>query len=273
MASLAFWKMSGSGNDFILVDNRRGEVPASAGADLARRLCARRFSVGADGLILIRDSARADFAWSFFNADGSEAAMCGNGGRCAARFAFLKGIAAEKMCFETGAGLIKAEVKGERVKLQLPEPYGFRTQVPLTVMKKQMSADHVVVGVPHTVMEVEDVESVPVVRWGREIRNRGEFAPEGTNVNFFQVGGGRKLTVRTYERGVEGETLACGTGSVAAAMVAAAAGKVRPPVRVLTRGGEQLTVYFRRRGTSFREVFLEGAANVVYEGKTFEGGE
>ena len=114
---------------------------------------------------------------------------------------------------------------------------------------------------------------MPVVGWGREIRNHGEFAPEGTNVNFFQVDGGRKLTVRTYERGVEGETLACGTGSVASAMVAAANRKVRPPVRVLTRGGEQLTVYFRRRGTSFREVFLEGAANVVYEGKTFEGGE
>jgi diaminopimelate epimerase len=127
--------------------------------------------------------------------------------------------------------------------------------------------------VPHAVLAVDDLESVPVVRWGREIRNHEEFAPAGTNVNFFQVGGGRKLAVRTYERGVEGETLACGTGSVAAAMVAAAAGRVRPPVRVLTRGGEELTVYFRRRGTSFREVFLEGAAHLAYEGKTFEGGE
>ncbi len=133
MARIPFWKMSGSGNDFIVIDNRRGTVAPEAAADLARRLCRRGFSVGADGLILIERSREADFAWRFFNADGSEAAMCGNGGRCAARFAFLKGIAPARMRFMTGAGLISAEVKGDRVKLQLPLPSGYRERVAVAV--------------------------------------------------------------------------------------------------------------------------------------------
>lgn len=270
---LSFWKMSGSGNDFIVVDNRRNAVPIEGASNLARSLCRRRFSVGADGLILIRRSGQADFGWDFFNADGSEAAMCGNGGRCAARFAHLKGIAPEKMCFETGAGLIKAEVRGERIKLQLPEPYGFRQKVPISLDQERMDPGFVVVGVPHAVVHVEDVETVPVKRWGKAVRTHRVFAPEGANVNFFEVTGPRRVAVRTYERGVEGETMACGTGSVATAMVAAAAGRVRSPVEVSTRGGEKLLVYFRRRGTKFRDVFLEGAAELVYEGKILEEGE
>lgn len=270
MRGLSFWKMSGSGNDFILIDNRRGAVPADKGSDLARSLCVRRFSVGADGMILLQKSSRADFAWRFYNADGSEAAMCGNGGRCAARFAFLKGIAPEKMCFETGAGLIRAEVKEDRVKLQLPNPYGYREKVDLKVGRQGFTAGFLVVGVPHAVLSVENIDSVPVEKRGRAIRFHPDFSPEGTNVNFFQLQGGRRLAVRTYERGVEGETMACGTGSVATALVAASTGLVRGPVKVLTRGGETLTVYFRRRGTSFREVYLEGGAHLSYEGKVGE---
>jgi diaminopimelate epimerase len=269
MAGISFCKMSGSGNDFIIIDNRRGVVPAGEGPALARRLCRRRFSIGADGLILINRSGRADFSWGFFNADGSEAAMCGNGGRCAARFANLKGLAGEKMSFETGAGLIRAEIRGERVKLQLPDPYGFRPGISLKSGGKILEVSFLVVGVPHAVVHVEDLGGAAVAKLGRAIRGHGEFAPDGANVNFYTVEGSRRLSVRTYVRGVEGETMACGTGWVAAALSAAVAGRVKGPVRVLTRGGEELTVYSRRRKDVFREVYLEGAADVVYEGKTW----
>ncbi|HEY5999446.1 MAG TPA: diaminopimelate epimerase [bacterium] len=270
MAPLSFWKMSGSGNDFILVDNRRGAVPAGEGAALARRLCARGFSVGADGLILIERSREADFAWRFHNADGSEAAMCGNGGRCAARFAFLRKIAPARMRFLTGAGLIRAEVRGERVKLELPPPAGYREAVPVEIAGNPVEAGFIVVGVPHAVLHAESLESVPVAEWGRPLRHHAAFGPAGANVNFFRVEGPHALRVRTYERGVEGETHACGTGSVATVLVAAAAGLVSSPVTVTTSGGEKLRVYFRRRAGEFAEVFLEGRADVVYEGRLWE---
>jgi len=270
VARISFWKMSGSGNDFILIDNRRGTIDAAAGADLARRLCARGFSVGADGLILIERSREADFSWRFFNADGSEPAMCGNGGRCAARFAFLKGIAPARMRFMTGAGLISAEVKGDRVKLQLPLPSGFRERVAVAVKGPGVAPGFLVVGVPHAVLHYPELEQVPIAEWGRALRHDPAFGPAGANVNFFRVEGSRRLRVRTYERGVEAETMACGTGSVATALVAAAAGLVKSPVTVVTRGGEELLVHFRRRGGEYGEVFLEGKADVVYEGKTWE---
>ena len=269
-ARLSFWKMSGSGNDFVVIDNRRGAVAAADGPALARRLCQRGFSVGADGLILIERSREADFSWRFYNADGSEAAMCGNGGRCAARFAFLKGIAPAQMRFMTGAGLIRAEVKGGRVKLQLPLPSGFREQVPVAVDGCRMDPGFLVVGVPHAVVRAEKLEQTPVAEWGRALRHDPAFGPAGTNVNFYRVEGPRRLRVRTYERGVEAETMACGTGSVATALVAAAGGLVKSPVTVTTSGGEELIVHFRRRGGEYGEVFLEGRADVVYEGKTWE---
>jgi len=270
MARIPFWKMSGSGNDFIVIDNRRGLVPAGEGPALARRLCARGFSVGADALKKNKRSREADFAWRFYNADGSEPAMCGNGGRCAARFAFLKGIAPARMRFMTGAGLISAEVKGDRVKLQLPLPSGYRERVAVTVDGRRLEPGFLVVGVPHAVVEAAALEQVPVAEWGRSLRHDPAFGPAGTNVNFFSVEGPRRLRVRTYERGVEAETLACGTGSVATALVAAAAGLVTSPVTVVTSGGEELTVHFRRRGGEYGEVFLEGKADVVYEGRTWE---
>ena len=270
MARLSFWKMSGSGNDFILIDNRRGIVAAGAGPDLARRLCARGFSVGADGLILIERSREADFAWRFFNADGSEAAMCGNGGRCAARYAFLRKIAPARLRFATGAGIIRAEVRGDRVKLQLPLPTGYRERVPAGVAGRALDPGFIVVGVPHAVVHADGLEQVPVAEWGRSLRFDPAFGPAGTNVNFFRLEGPRRLRVRTYERGVEGETMACGTGAVATTLVAADAGLVKSPVTVTTSGGEELTVHFRRRGGVYTEVHLEGKADVVFEGKTWE---
>jgi diaminopimelate epimerase len=261
---LVFWKMSGSGNDFILVDNRSGRVRREDMPGLARRICRRRESVGADGLIFVEPSERYDFAWMFFNSDGSEAEMCGNGGRCAARFAALQGAAGESMTFETKAGPISAEVRGRVVKIRMPLPSGLSMDVDLPPEPGWKTADFINTGVPHLVVTVDDLEGHPVVEHGRRIRYHELFKPAGTNADFARVTGIQSLELRTYERGVENETLACGTGAMAAALVSAARGLVRSPVRVLTRGGEELFIHFEQEEGAFPEVWLEGNTTVVY---------
>lgn len=269
---LSFAKFSGSGNDFIIVDNRQGafEGLGLAAPEAVRRLCRRRFSVGADGLILIERDPEADFAWRFFNADGSEVEMCGNGGRCAARFAHLAGIAGPRMAFRTAAGLIRAEVAGERVKLEMTRPRDIRLDFELRVNGRALTASSLNTGVPHVVVAVDDLEAVDVVGLGRAIRYHEMFAPAGTNANFVRPEGGA-VHIRTYERGVEGETLACGTGSIAAALVMALKGKAVSPTEVKTRGGEVLRIHFVREGAGFREVYLEGGAAYVFEGSLQPG--
>ena len=268
---ISFFKMSGSGNDFIVVDNRDRIVPEE---DLERwiaSICRRKHSVGADGLILIETSEEVDFKWRFFNSDGGEAEMCGNGGRCAARFAFLKGIAGPRLSFETKAGEVRAEVGGEQVKLELPEPSIPEVDYPLEVEGETMTVSSVTVGVPHAVIWVKDLEKTPVFKRGRAVRYHDRYAPAGTNVNFVRPLDDGTLAIRTYERGVEDETLACGTGSVAAALIASAKGMVNSPGILHTRGGERLRIYFKKAGHGFRDVFLEGDAKVIYEGQL--GGE
>ncbi len=263
---LPFKKMHGSGNDFILIDNRHGAVRPLDVAPLARKLCRRRTGVGADGLILIEESKEADFRWRFHNADGSEAEMCGNGGRCAARFAFLTGICGPEMTFETLAGPIRAEVKEKRVKLELPRPKDLSLDMELELHGRTWKISSINTGVPHGVIFVDDLDSVPVFDLGRLVRHHERFAPAGTNVNFVHVENEGRISIRTYERGVEDETLACGTGSVASAIIAAIKGMVASPVVVKTWGGEELKVYFELRGETVTEVFLEGGAVVVYSG-------
>ena len=264
-------KMSGSGNDFILVDNRSKQVPDSEMASLARSLCRRMVSVGADGLIFIEPSDRYDFKWRFFNADGSEAEMCGNGGRCAARFAFLKGIAGKEMTFETLAGPIQAWVDGAVVKLQLTKPKDQRLNQQIELDGKTIDFDFLNTGVPHTLIWVEDSEKTDVARLGPKIRFHEHFKPAGTNVDFVQLTPGGLLSLRTYERGVEGETLACGTGAVAAGAVAFLKKRLASPVRVRTRGGEILTVYLEgQAGQGIEQVYLEGAVRLVFQGEVFK---
>ncbi len=294
LAGLAFTKMTGTGNDFILVDNRQGRVAAELMSLLARALCARSRSVGADGLILLSPSARVDpklgkvdFRWDFFNADGSSAEMCGNGGRCAARFALDKGLAGPEMVFDTLAGPIRAWVQGAVVKLEMVPPSAAFQDLELEAGGRRLSLDGVNTGVPHAVLLVDDLEAAPVRELGRAVRFHQHFAPAGTNVNFAAVQGG-ELWIRTYERGVEDETLACGTGAVASALVAGARGLLQPPITVRVRSGERLTVHFPptgggdgggdggrdggrdgggAQGKQFGgEVFLEGPASYVYEG-------
>ncbi|RLA89868.1 MAG: diaminopimelate epimerase [Deltaproteobacteria bacterium] len=267
MAHIPFWKMHGSGNDFVLIDHRRPVVAEAERCGFVRAVCARKIGVGADGLIFIEPSAKVDFGWRFFNADGSEAEMCGNGGRCAARFALLNGIAREKLAFETLAGLIHAEVKGRQVKLEMGAPQDLKLNLTIPLPGQTWTGHFINTGVPHMVFMVPDLEAVPVVEVGRAIRYHSLFQPTGTNVNFFERRGPQEIALRTYERGVEDETLACGTGAVAAALIAAYLEDLSSPVIVRPWSGETLKVFFDRQDHGFAAVSLEGEALVVYQGE------
>jgi len=265
--TIPFYKMHGSGNDFVLIDHRRGSIPEAEQPRFARAVCARKVGVGADGLILLESSDTADFRWRFYNADGSEAEMCGNGGRCAARLAVLLGIAPPNLHFETLAGVIHAEVAGHQVRLLMTGVGDFRPEQQVPLNDVVLTGHFLKVGVPHVVAPVEDLEKVPVTVWGRAVRFHPMFQPAGTNVNFVRFQGSHALEVRTYERGVEDETLACGTGAVAATLVAARLGKAASPVAVHTRGGETLTIHFQPQENSFTDVYLEGRALIVFQGE------
>jgi diaminopimelate epimerase len=264
---IPFYKMHGGGNDFVLIDHRARFISEAGQPEFARRVCHRQMGAGADGLILIEDTPTADFRWRFYNADGSEPEMCGNGGRCAARFAVLAGIAPAEMTFETLAGAIAASVRGRRVKLLLAGVGDLRLEQTIPLEETTLLGHFIKVGVPHVAVPVADLSQTPVTGWGRAVRFHPRFAPAGTNVNFVRVEGPQTLRIRTYERGVEDETLACGTGAVASALIAARLGQVISPVTVHTRGGEALTVYFTPEGEAFSQVFLEGDALVAYQGE------
>jgi diaminopimelate epimerase len=270
MTSIAFTKMSGCGNDFILIDNRRRILDEDTLDALVTGICRRRLSVGADGVILIESAAAADFRWRFYNADGSRAEMCGNGARCAARFAVMNGISGPQVHFETGAGLIRAQVDGMRVRVTMTEPGELKLDRPLALSVGDFRVSTVNTGVPHAVLMVPDVDAVDVVAIGREIRRHPDFAPDGTNADFLSTDGAGGLTIRTYERGVEDETLACGTGAVAGALVAAETLGMVSPVRLRTRSGEDLMVHFRRRGDRYCDVRQEGLARVIFTGRLCE---
>jgi len=267
---IPFMKMSGSGNDFILIDHRKPLLKEERVKEFVRKVCRRRVSVGADGLILIEGSKKADFRWRFYNADGSEAEMCGNGGRCAARFAHLKGIAGPSLKFETLAGILSARVNGKKVKLEMTKPFGLELDQTISVDGVEQTLSSINTGVPHAIIFVEDLEGVDIVRVGRAIRYHSFFVPGGTNADFVRVAKGSQLSIRTYERGVEDETLACGTGAVASALIAAFKGLVKSPVTIETRGGEVLTVSFEIEGKEVKKVFFEGDVHIVYEAEMWE---
>ena len=269
MKKVPFHKIQGNGNDFILIDDRRGILKGRSLSGLAKQVCHRNRSVGADGLIVIVPSKKADFKWRFFNSDGSEAAMCGNGSRCAARFAVLRKIAPKKMTFETLAGIIHAEVKKDTVRVQLTGAGDLQLNIAIPVAGGTRTGHFVNTGVPHLVYLSDHLSGEDVQAVGRATRYHEIFRPAGTNVNFVQIDGPHRLRLRTYERGVEGETLACGTGAVAAALGAAALGKSLSPVAVTTTGGDRLVVSFRKDGERFADLFLEGEAVVVCEGSLF----
>ena len=265
MGMLRFTKMDGAGNDFILIDNRAGDIHLNR-SQIAR-LCDRHRGIGADGVLLLENpSDHADFRMRYFNADGGEAEMCGNGARCFARFASKVADASGKISFETPAGVISSELAGDLVTLQMTEPTDLRLDIPLEIGAEKKIAHFINSGVPHVVVPVAQVGDIDVPREGSAIRHHEMFSPKGANVNFIEKRGANEIAVRTYERGVEDETLACGTGVVASALVFAATENVKGPIRVLARGGDELGVGFDRVDKQFRSVTLTGPAEFVFEG-------
>ncbi len=270
MSRIEFVKMTAGGNDFIIIDNRKRLIPFRE-EEFVREMCERKISVGADGLILMENSEVADFKMRYFNPDGKEVEMCGNGARCLARFAHFKGITGRKssqVTFETKAGMHKAELIGNRVRLKMIDPSEIRLNFLLDIGARRQKVSFINTGVPHVVMFVRNLDSFNVQDLGAEIRYHQEFQPQGTNANFLRVEGGQRINIRTYERGVEGETLACGTGAVASALIACLAKGMQSPVEVGTQGGDILKVYFKHTGdnNTLSEVYLEGNVKVVYEG-------
>jgi len=289
MEKLQFTKMSGAGNDFIVIDNRDGKLPEEGRREQFEKWCTRLIGIGADGVLLVEnhagtgaagDNGTVNFRMRYYNADGGEADSCGNGARCIARFANLIGAAPKNMSFETRAGLYRATVIGEDIRLTMSNPHSLRRDVKLTVSQtsnpdqsssspksiENLTLDYINTGVPHAIQFVPDVLAVPVVLLGRQIRYHSAFAPAGTNANFAQVLPDGRIAMRTYERGVEDETLACGTGAIAVALIAKLKNLANSPVTILTSGGPVLKIYFEADAESFTNVKLEGEARVVYEG-------
>ena len=267
MNPIPFYKMSGAGNDFIIIDNRDGKVKETNLTDFIRGVCRRKMSAGADGLILIETSETCDFRWRFYNSDGSKAEMCGNGARCAARFAHVTEIAGTKMSFETEVGVVSAQINDRRVKVRMPEPSDLKLAYPLELSDQSLEINSINTGVPHVVVMLEQVDDLDVVALGREIRWHPGFAPAGTNANFVQRHKGNFIEIRTYERGVEDETLACGTGAIASAIIAASLFDMTSPVEVRTRSGVRLMIYFDIQEGQFSNIYMEGDARIIYVGE------
>lgn len=263
--NINFWKMHGASNDFVLVDDRNESFPIN-NKDLIASIGARRTGVGCEGIILIQPSDKADFRMRFFNPDGSEVEMCGNGARCVAKLANEIGAAPDKMTIDTIAGILSAEMEGDLVRLGMTEPKDWQLQKSLDLNGIPTVYSFVNSGVPHAVIEVEDLDVCNIQEMGAGIRYHSAFAPSGTNANFISVTSPDSLRVRTYERGVEGETLACGTGMVASALIAARLGKVTAPVTILPASGDKIVVGFNLNDDGASSVTLLGPAVHVFKG-------
>lgn len=263
-----FTKLVASGNDFVLIDNISGEMDGlnlDYGA-FAKDVCRRHLSVGADGLLLLEKSSKADFKMRIINPDGTEVDMCGNGARCAAFYSSCNGFGTNVL-METGAGIIGSSINNKRIKLKMSDPRDIRMGIKLGIGQNLVTVHHINTGVPHAVQIVEDLQCFPVDDHGRKIRQHSIFSPQGTNVDFVSDIKKDPISLRTYERGVEEETLACGTGTVATALILGLLGLAKSPVNVKTKSGEVLTVYFSLfPGNVIRDVYLEGTARKVFDG-------
>jgi diaminopimelate epimerase len=264
--NIPFWKMHGAGNDFVLFDDRADSFPSSDTSWLSG-IGNRQTGIGCEGIILIQNSTVADFRMIFFNPDGKEAEMCGNGARCAALLAKELGITSNSMTIETIAGIIKAELIRDLIRLETTAPSNWKTEYQLEVNGEEIICEFINTGVPHTIIEVNDLNTIDVEVRGSAIRYHPAFAPAGTNVNFIQYTGKHNISIRTYERGVEGETGACGTGAIAGALTAVRSGKAIAPVEVSTRKGDVLTIDFDMgEGCCAENISLTGPAIHVYKG-------
>jgi diaminopimelate epimerase len=264
--------MNGAANDFIMVDNRRGSIQLPGGT--VAGLCDRRRGVGADGLILIEPSSGNDFFMHYYNSDGGEEVMCGNGARCAAYFAAAIGLGTRDakgttLHFMTGSGAIDARVSGELVSMSMMDAREMRRHVPSDVAPPGAGVHFMVVGTRHAVVPLDDVTTLTaedVIRYGRALRHDPAFGPAGANVNFASLGPDGRMHLRTYEKGIEGETFACGTGSVASAVIFAHDGRVKSPVRVVQHSGDELLISFEPDADGAVRVRMEGPVSVSFRG-------
>ncbi|MCB2155654.1 diaminopimelate epimerase [bacterium] len=264
-------KFEGAGNDFVILDDREDRFPAGEeGRRLIQLLCDRRRGIGADGLMLLQPSPEdgLDFRMRYYNADGGEAEMCGNGARCLARFAHQVGAAGASMRFLTEAGVYSAEVSGSRVSVAFPDIPATPRDLTLEALGREWDCSFLLAGVPHLIVWVDDLANAAIDEWGRALRFHPEFQPAGTNVNFAQPDAAdpEVVRIRTYERGVEGETLACGTGAVASA-ICFAHRKGRPGpnrIGVIPTSGDRLNISFTSQAENTTGVHLEGPARRVF---------
>jgi diaminopimelate epimerase len=267
---IPFTKMHGSGNDFVVVDNRDGVIPEDAVAAFARGICRPHLGLGADGVVLIDNAAGdADFRWRYINSDGTDGDLCGNGAMCGARFAVEAGIAAAGHTFETPAGTISATVSEDRatVTVQMVDAQVIGEGLRLSDHPAVTAFDHLIVGVPHVVAMTPNADAMDDFHaWGRAIRYHDAVMPAGANVNLIHRIDEHTIRMRTWERGVEAETLACGTGSIASAVVAGRRGLVRQPVTVLTSSGRPITIEWTPTEDGASDVRMTGGATVVARG-------
>ncbi|MBU1727266.1 MAG: diaminopimelate epimerase [Candidatus Omnitrophica bacterium] len=278
MKRIDFTKMVASGNDFVVVEGDKvnsrlhpRQVRSQCYKMLARRVCDRKFGIGADGLLILERSKKADVRMRIFNADGSEAEMCGNGARCTALWvkSKIKNNKSKRLKIETVAGIIEAQVDKANVRIKLTSPHSVKTDLPIKVGNRSLRVNFIDTGVPHTIIFVEGLEKIVIDDLGREIRYHKAFSPKGTNVNFIEVLNNDSIKIRTYERGVEAETLACGTGSTAAALIFALRAGLKNTVNVHTKSGEILKVFFDKANNNFKDVWLEGRAAIAYKGEYY----
>jgi diaminopimelate epimerase len=264
--------MSGAGNDFVVIDNRSSIV--KDGETLAKKLCDRRWGIGADGLLLLQGAENADYRMMYYNADGSYGGMCGNGGRCIARYAVENGIAKATHNFEALGYRYESIVGRDEVILSMKDPSDIKMNIVLPVGSMRLKVHFVNTGSPHVVVPLSQLaekyaalEDIPVEQLGRKIRHHQLFKPEGTNVNFVEKKSGNSIRMRTYERGVEAETLACGTGSIATAVIGSKIWKLTSPVTILTSSGVSLEVGFKAVDSRISSVTLKGQAITTFRGE------
>ncbi|HSP88705.1 MAG TPA: diaminopimelate epimerase [Ignavibacteriaceae bacterium] len=283
MNSFSFVKMSGAGNDFILFD-RKDNPDLMLNSLVIKKLCDRRNGIGADGIITISDNGKYDFVMEYFNADGSTGSLCGNGSRCAIKFALLTGRTKNNSVnFISNDKVYDGKIIDEEtIKFYLSEAEDLKLNFSIYAFEQSMKINYINTGSPHVVIDINNIlkdvqnkipftnlKEVPVKEIGSEIRYLNEFAPEGTNVNFININNG-KVAIRTYERGVEEETYSCGTGSAASAIIASINYGIKPPVTLQTLGGDELVVDFNRKENKLENISLTGPAKIIYTGQISE---
>lgn len=284
MKQIDFYKFEAAGNDFILIDRRKflKNKNKRSLSLITKRCCRRKEGIGADGMLFIESAKKDDFKMRIFNSDGSEAEMCGNGARCAAFWKLLGSKKKIETVFTTEAGAIKAGLKAGAkltqktakadIRIKITRPFGLKQDLPVEVFGKKIKVNFINTGVPHVVIFVDSLNLIDVSGIGRVIRFHKLFSPQGVNVNFVELKKANKLQVRTYERGVEAETLACGTGSVAAAFVYACkkrfGGNLIKKATLKTKGGQVLKVFFNYQENEIKDVWLEGGVSLVYRGRS-----